>query len=163
MWAGAKPALCIAAFPGFRPVPGTEHHSVIYWMDGQTNREDERQQVLMREEKKKKSQCFSWTGRDCREKADRPGGGGKELVERRGVADVSQTSLPSSSQTPKNYLGNKVLYFTESTFLAQTISEYQKGLLEQLSDIVCIEMWSWLWYHNCDSCSRTSLWIQEKF
>lgn len=75
-------------------------------MDGQINRENERQQVMMEEGKKRKRLCFSQTGRNYRWKAVGPGGGGKELGER-GVsaADVSKTKFPISSQTPKQLFG----------------------------------------------------------
>ena len=67
--------------------------------------------------------------------------GTKELAERSvSTAEVSKrNSAYFRSNTEKNYLGNKILYFTKSIFMAQTISKYQKVLLNRLKDIICTE------------------------
>lgn len=65
--------------------------------------------------------------------------GTKELAERSvSTAEVSErNSVYFRSNTEKNYLGNKILYFTKSIFMAQTIPKYQKVLLNRLKDIIC--------------------------
>ena len=113
-------------------------------MNGWTNKEREWEKACFDGRRKEKN---AQTGTDYRWKEGRPSEGGKEQVKRRvGATDVSKRKFAHFKS--KNHSGNKVSYFTQSVFIAQSISKYQKVPLEPLSDIICNEMWSWLWYQS---------------